>query len=89
MKPLRDDQPREIGPYRVLAELGEGGMGRVLLAAAGDGQLVALKVMRPELAATLKERGYDLWIGEPALLVERAAQERAMWATVTKDITID
>ncbi|WP_205325959.1 serine/threonine-protein kinase [Glycomyces sp. YM15] len=49
MKPLRDDQPREIGPYRVLAELGEGGMGRVLLAAAGDGQLVALKVMRPDL----------------------------------------
>jgi serine/threonine protein kinase len=49
MKPLRDDEPREIGPYRVLAELGEGGMGRVLLAAAGDGQLVALKVMRPHL----------------------------------------
>ncbi|HRO58504.1 MAG TPA: tripartite tricarboxylate transporter substrate binding protein [Burkholderiaceae bacterium] len=44
---------------------------------------------QPELAATLKERGYDLWIGEPALLVERAAQERAMWATVTKDITVD
>jgi len=49
MKPLRDDEPREIGPYRVLAELGEGGMGRVLLAAASDGQLVALKVMRPHL----------------------------------------
>lgn len=49
MKPLRDDEPRQIGPYRVLAELGEGGMGRVLLAAAGDGQLVALKVMRPHL----------------------------------------
>jgi serine/threonine protein kinase len=49
MKPLRDDEPRAIGPYRALAELGEGGMGRVLLAAAGDGQLVALKVMRPHL----------------------------------------
>ncbi|MCD0444454.1 serine/threonine protein kinase [Glycomyces sp. A-F 0318] len=49
MKPLRDDEPREIGPYRVLAELGEGGMGRVLLAAASDGRLVALKVMRPHL----------------------------------------
>ena len=49
MKPLRDDEPREIGPYRVLAELGEGGMGRVLLAAGGDGRLVALKVMRPHL----------------------------------------
>ncbi|MFG3338654.1 serine/threonine protein kinase [Glycomyces sp. NPDC048151] len=49
MKPLRADDPREVGPYRVLAELGEGGMGRVLLAAAGDGQLVALKVMRPHL----------------------------------------
>ncbi|WP_081913725.1 serine/threonine-protein kinase [Glycomyces sp. NRRL B-16210] len=49
MRPLRDEEPRRIGPYRVLAELGEGGMGRVLLAAADDGQLVALKVMRPHL----------------------------------------
>ncbi|MCC3764592.1 serine/threonine protein kinase [Glycomyces sp. TRM65418] len=49
MKPLRDDEPRQIGPYRVLAELGEGGMGRVLLAAADDGRLVALKVMRAHL----------------------------------------
>lgn len=49
MRPLRDEEPRRIGPYRVLAELGEGGMGRVLLAAAGDGQLVALKLMRAHL----------------------------------------
>jgi hypothetical protein len=49
MKPLRDDEPREIGPYRLLAELGEGGMGRVLLAVGGDGRLVALKVMRRHL----------------------------------------
>ncbi|SDD92302.1 serine/threonine protein kinase [Glycomyces harbinensis] len=49
MKPLRDGEPREIGPYRLLAELGEGGMGRVLLATASDGKLAALKVMRPHL----------------------------------------
>ncbi|NLD70031.1 MAG: tripartite tricarboxylate transporter substrate binding protein [Limnobacter sp.] len=52
-------------------------------------QAMQRALSQPDLAATLKDRGYDLWIGEPALLVERAAQERAMWATVTKDITID
>ncbi len=40
---------RRIGPYRVLRELGRGGMGEVLLAERADGQFeqrVALKVVR-------------------------------------------
>ncbi|QDU19266.1 serine/threonine-protein kinase [Urbifossiella limnaea] len=40
-----------VGPYRVLDELGRGGMGRVFLAAAPDGELVAVKV----LAAGLRD----------------------------------
>ncbi|MBB1261563.1 protein kinase domain-containing protein [Streptomyces alkaliterrae] len=40
-----------IGPYRVIRELGAGGMGRVLLAASPSGRAVAVKVVRPELAA--------------------------------------
>ncbi|MFF4364506.1 serine/threonine-protein kinase [Streptomyces sp. NPDC001594] len=42
--------PAHIGPFRVLAELGQGGMGRVLLAVARDGRLVAVKQVHPELA---------------------------------------
>ena len=41
-------EPERIGPYRVLGELGRGGMGRVLLAERADGdfeQRIALKII--------------------------------------------
>ncbi|WP_433190914.1 WD40 repeat domain-containing serine/threonine protein kinase [Actinoallomurus sp. CA-150999] len=39
-----------MGPYRTVAELGSGGMGRVLLGGSPDGRLVAIKQIRPEFA---------------------------------------
>jgi TPR repeat protein len=39
--------PRQIGPYRVLSELGRGGMGIVYEATGPDGECVALKVLLP------------------------------------------
>ena len=43
--------PVTLGPYRLLARLGGGGMGQVFLATAPSGGLVAVKVIRPEFAA--------------------------------------
>jgi serine/threonine protein kinase len=49
---LRLDDPREVDGYRVRGVLGEGGQGRVFLAADRGGKgLVALKVLLPEVAA--------------------------------------
>ncbi len=42
--------PREVGRYRILAALGEGGMGRVLLAVGPDGRFAAVKHIFPTLA---------------------------------------
>ena len=46
-----DERPVQIGPYRILSELGRGGMGRVYLAEQGGADFrrnVALKVVAPE-----------------------------------------
>ncbi len=42
--------PRSVGPYRLLGRLGTGGMGHVYLGRSAGGRLVAVKVIRPELA---------------------------------------
>lgn len=42
--------PREVGPYRVIALLGSGGMGRVHLGMDSDGRPAAVKVVRAEYA---------------------------------------
>jgi len=54
--PLRDDDPAQVGSYRLTARLGAGGMGVVYLAAAGNGSPVAVKVLRPELSGDAEFR---------------------------------
>lgn len=42
-----------------------------------------------EFKAKLAEQGYDQWNGSPQTLSERAARERALWATVAKGIQVE
>ena len=50
MKALAVDDPRVIGEYRLRAQLGSGGMGRVYLGLSPGGRAVAIKVVHPDLA---------------------------------------
>jgi serine/threonine protein kinase len=48
---LRNGDPAQVGPYRMLGRLGTGGMGQVFLGRSAGGRLVAVKVIKDELAA--------------------------------------
>lgn len=50
MEPLRADDPRQVGPYRLQGRLGGGGMGQVFLGRSRGSRSVAVKIVRPELA---------------------------------------
>jgi serine/threonine protein kinase len=47
---LKPTDPQRIGRYRIIARLGTGGMGQVYLGRSPSGRLVAVKVVRPDLA---------------------------------------
>ncbi|MBM2620889.1 serine/threonine protein kinase [Actinoplanes sp. LDG1-06] len=55
--PLRPGDPTRLGPYGLIARLGQGGMGSVFLGRAPDDRLVAVKVVRPEFADDPEFRG--------------------------------
>ena len=50
MQPLGPGDPRQVGPYRIRARLGAGGMGQVFLGYSRGGRAVAVKVIHRELA---------------------------------------
>ncbi|GAA0409419.1 hypothetical protein Acor_36560 [Acrocarpospora corrugata] len=50
VRPLDEQAPPEVGGFRLFGRLGAGAMGRVYLAERGDGEVVAVKLIRPELA---------------------------------------
>ncbi|GAA3873384.1 serine/threonine-protein kinase [Streptomyces sedi] len=57
MQQLAEGDPREIGPYRSLAVLGHGGMGRVFLGRGPDGRLAAVKLIRAALGDDARHQG--------------------------------
>ncbi|MFI0355772.1 serine/threonine-protein kinase [Actinomadura sp. 9N407] len=50
LRALRAGDPERVGPYRLLARLGAGGMGQVYLARSQGRRLVAVKVVHPQFA---------------------------------------
>ncbi|MEV0415475.1 serine/threonine-protein kinase [Streptomyces sp. NPDC050448] len=51
MEQLKTGDPAVVGPYRITARLGAGGMGQVYLGESRSGRKVAVKVVRPEIAS--------------------------------------
>jgi len=56
MDPLQPGDPRQVGPYRLEARLGAGGMGQVFLGTSPGGRKVAVKLVRAEHAADAEFR---------------------------------
>jgi serine/threonine protein kinase len=74
--PRATETVREVGGYRLLTKIGEGGMGVVHLAQAPDGERVALKVLRPHIVGDDEAR-------------ERLAREVASLRRVTSPRVAD
>jgi serine/threonine protein kinase len=56
MLPLRDTDPREVGVYRLLGRLGEGGQGVVFLAVGPAGSRAAVKLLSPTTDPLVRSR---------------------------------
>jgi len=56
MLPLRDTDPREVGAYRLLGRLGEGGQGVVFLAVGPTGNQAAVKLLPPTTDPQVRSR---------------------------------
>jgi hypothetical protein len=56
MLALRESDPREVGAYRLLGRLGEGGQGVVFLAEGPTGSWAAVKLLSPTTDPQVRSR---------------------------------
>nr|BFE28561.1 hypothetical protein GCM10010200_008120 [Actinomadura rugatobispora] len=85
MTALRADDPRELGPYRLLHLLGEGGQGAVYLGEDAGGGFVAIKVLHARLTGDARARRLFLREGSLAREVEPYCTARVLDAGVEGD----
>jgi hypothetical protein len=85
--PLRPGDPRRLGAFQLLGRLGEGGMGTVFLASSEAGQLVAVKVVRPEYAQDERFRARFQREAEAARRVARFCTAQVLAAGTAGEIT--
>ncbi|MFI1853024.1 PQQ-binding-like beta-propeller repeat protein [Streptomyces sp. NPDC020480] len=74
--PLTHDDPQQLGPFRLMARLGGGGMGTVYLGRSPGGRTVALKTMHERIASqeTFRSR-FQLEIDAARVMGERYGAE--------------
>jgi len=88
--PLRGTDPQQVGPFRIVALLGSGGMGRIYLGRDRNGGpgLAAVKVIRPEYAEDAQfrrrfEREAEALArvqgGQTAVLLGRGFDQELLW----------
>ena len=73
------DDPLWLGRYRVLADLGGGETGRTLLGSAPDGQLVAVKLLRPDPPEEIRDRLRAAPAAGPAAALETDPDAPRPW----------
>jgi serine/threonine protein kinase/outer membrane protein assembly factor BamB len=78
MNPLGPGDPPQLGPYRLLGVLGDGGMGRVYLGQDSSGGTAAVKVLGLELSGELPFAGHFVREAEAARTVSSAGVARVL-----------
>jgi eukaryotic-like serine/threonine-protein kinase len=80
---LQPGDPQTIGPYRLVGRLGQGGMGQVFLGVSRGGRPVAVKAIRPELAA---DPGFRTRFGREVAAARRVS---GMYTAMVVDADVD
>jgi eukaryotic-like serine/threonine-protein kinase len=80
---LQPGDPQTIGPYRLVGRLGQGGMGQVFLGVSRGGRPVAVKAIRPELAA---DSGFRTRFGREVAAARRVS---GMYTAMVVDADVD
>ncbi|WP_431933957.1 WD40 repeat domain-containing serine/threonine protein kinase [Nonomuraea jabiensis] len=84
-RPLQAGEPNQLGDYRIVGGLGEGGQGVVYLAERPSGERVAIKVLHARLARRSEARGGFLREVDAAMRVAAFCTARVLDVAVDGD----